>query len=199
MSVGQKTTQSRVQLSAAGAVTGDPIRATASNAAGSSSENADTSAGYTVGQWCHAAGVFVSSTSRVAYLNGGNSGSNSSPVTSANWNTLLLGGRYLDSVLGFWYSGDVAEAAVWNVALTADEIAHLAAGYSPLTVRPHALVHYVPGLGRGGASGGEVDWDGGGSLTRVADPGLADHPRIIYPSRGQRIFVPAAAAAGFLG
>jgi hypothetical protein len=185
-----------VQLNAVGNAAGDPIRASSVTSSGTLA-NADTSIGYTTGQWHHVAGVFASTTSRVAYIDGGNSQSNSTSTASSSWDTLLLGGRYSSSAIAVYFSGDIAEAAVWNVALTADEIAQLAAGYSPLFVRPQSLVHYIPLFGRAGASGGEEDWAAGGVLTDAADPGLADHPRIIYPSRGQRIWVPSAAAAAF--
>jgi hypothetical protein len=195
MSVGVKEGNARVQLTAAGAVTGDPIRVS-SVTASSTINSADTATGYTAGQWCHAAGVFASSTSRIAYINGGNSGSNATPTASSSWDTLLLGGRYVTSAIGFWFDGNIAEAAVWNVALTADEIAQLASGHCPLFVRPQALVHYVPGFGRAGASGGEEDWVGGLTLTQVNSPTVADHPRIIYPSC-RRILMPSAATTTY--
>jgi hypothetical protein len=40
--------------------------------------------------------------------------------------------------------GRIAEAAIWNVALSADDAASLAAGASPLTIRRDALVGYWP-------------------------------------------------------
>ena len=40
--------------------------------------------------------------------------------------------------------GDLAEAAVWSVQLTADEHAAYANGANPLTIRPDALVFYAP-------------------------------------------------------
>jgi hypothetical protein len=43
-----------------------------------------------------------------------------------------------------WLSGKVAEAAVWNVALTITDVAVLNAGYSPLFVKPQNLVAYWP-------------------------------------------------------
>jgi hypothetical protein len=49
-------------------------------------------------------------------------------------------------------------------------------------------------FGRAGAGGDEEDWVGGLTLAQNNSPDVADHPRIIYPSRGQRIWVPSAAA-----
>jgi len=36
--------------------------------------------------------------------------------------------------------GDLAEAAIWNIALSDADVARLATGESPLSVRPDALV-----------------------------------------------------------
>ena len=88
---------------------------------------------------------------------------------------------------------DVAEIAMWNVALSSDERAALVAGYSPLFVRPQNLVVYFPLLGGSGASGAEVDWVSGQSVSITgSDIAVVDHPRIIYPRRRSMIFVPAA-------
>lgn len=67
------------------------------------------------------------------------------------------------------------------------------AKHSPLMVRPGNLVSYWPLHGRAGAAGGEENWAGDGALAQAGSPGLADHPRIIYPRR--RIWTPKAAAA----
>ena len=67
---------------------------------------------------------------------------------------------------------------MWNVALTDADAAALAAGLSPLLVRPDALLVYAP-LVRG-----HQDRAGGVSLSETASaPTVADHPPgLIYPS-----------------
>ena len=40
--------------------------------------------------------------------------------------------------------GSLAEAAIWNAALSDAEVAALATGVSPLLVRPGSLVFYAP-------------------------------------------------------
>ena len=75
----------------------------------------------------------------------------------------------------------VAECALWNVALTAAEIDALAAGFSPLFIRPGSLVGYWP---LGGAYSDYIDPIGSNTLSATGDPAAADHPRIIYPSGG---------------
>jgi hypothetical protein len=194
MYLGVKAASMRVQLTFSGSVSADPIRSTSVNSS-NTAQFASTSSGFTAHQWCHAAAVIAGADSRTAYINGGSSGSDNVGSTSTSWDTLVISGRYSSNVIGRWFDGDIAEAAVWNVALTDAEIAQLAAGYSPLFVRPQSLVHYIPLFGRAGASGGELDWVGGGVLSVTGSPSLSDHPRIIYPSRGQRIWVPSAAAA----
>lgn len=86
---------------------------------------------------------------------------------------------------GLYFSGDIAEAAIWSAALTAEEFAVLAAGASPLLVRPGALVNYWPIVGRHGP---EIDLVGGNDLT-VNGAVASDHPRMFYPARSR--FVPA--------
>lgn len=40
--------------------------------------------------------------------------------------------------------GDIAEVGVWDIDLTAAEVASLAKGVSPALVRPQSLVTYLP-------------------------------------------------------
>lgn len=105
----------------------------------------------------------------------------------------MVGARIATTVGGY-FNGQVAEAAVYGAALTTEEIEMLAAGYSPLMVRPQSLVLYAPLFGRNGAAGGEEEWVGGRTLTQTSSPALYDHPRIIYPRRS--IWVPKASAGG---
>jgi len=107
--------------------------------AGGAQNVARSTTGCTSGQWHHACGVFTSAASRTVYLDGGSSATN----TASNNPTLNQTeiGAWLSS---FWFSGDIAEVGVWNVALTAAEVASLAKGVSPALVRPQSLVTYLP-------------------------------------------------------
>ncbi len=71
------------------------------------------------------------------------------------------------------WDGMHAEFAIWNRFITADEIAAIAAGYSPLFFR-ESLMEYVP-LVRD-----PVSFKNGGALT-VTATAVQPHPRIIYP------------------
>ena len=100
---------------------------------------ARSSTGCTSGQWHHACGVASSATLQTMYLDGGSSGTNTSSVSPSLNQTEIGAWRS-----GSWFSGDIAEVGVWNVALTADEVASLAKGVSPRLVRPQSLVSYLP-------------------------------------------------------
>lgn len=68
--------------------------------------------------------------------------------SSASW-TVVSSDFFMqlgDQVDTFWpsYIGDVWEVGYWNANLTADEIAALAKGFSPKTIRQSALIDYWP-------------------------------------------------------
>jgi len=115
-------------------------------------------AGWSTNSWVHAAGVFETA-SRVVYLNGGFTGTNttsfSNPSTTDN---LLVSLNYDVGSLTGGYGHDasgqlvrMAEAAIWNAVLTTDEIVALSKGAKPKTVRPESLMFYSP-LVRGSSS-----------------------------------------------
>ena len=142
---------------------------------------AKSSAPYTAGSWQHATAVFASSTSRKAYVNGGNAGTDTTDKTTGTTATRTMFGssyRYDNP-----FDGDIAEAAVWNVELTADEIASLSKGVSPLLIRPGALVAYWPMIGRYSP---EIDRKSGIALTIYNGASTSDHPPVIYPRRQVR-------------
>lgn len=126
----------------------------------------------TAGQWHHAAGVFDSSTSRTAYWNGSAGTPNTTAATPSGVNSIVIGARY-NTTLGAYFGGALAEVAIWNVALTADEIAAHAAGVSADQIRPGSLVYY-PDLIR------DVrDLRGGRAISELGTgTTFFDHPRI---------------------
>lgn len=133
--------------------------------------NAATTADLVAGVWGHACGVGVSATERYAYLDGGNVGSNvdsSTPVP-----TICAMGMHRSSVPAAAWDGAVAHAAVWRVALSAAEVALLAAGADPRTVQPQDLAAYWPL----NSATWEREWKGrfnlmpsDGAITWIADP-----------------------------
>lgn len=122
------------------------LRQTASGAVGANTNanQALSSAAATAGTWNHGCATFASITSRAAYLNGANKGTNASSTTPSGINKTTIGVKG-DGTL--FYNGSLADIAIWNVALADADVAMLALGISPLLVRRSALVAYWPFLG----------------------------------------------------
>lgn len=168
-SVGDFDTDNYFRIEAAGNVASDPVRAAA--AAGGSLAAAATSVGYSANTWSHACGVFTSSTSRTAYLNGGNAVTNATNRAPSGIDYVAIGNV---RVANAWTSATapiVAEVGVWNVALNVDEIASLSKGFRSDSIRPQSLVFYAP-LVRN-----INDIRGGLTLTSLGTT-EAQHPRI---------------------
>lgn len=128
--------------------------------------------------WFHVAAVWEYS-DRWLYLNGTQDATNSNnrQMEVGNADNLYIGSNRLDER----FEGAIAEAAAYNASLTADEIAALAAGYSPLFIRPDALVGYWP-LGGISYPADYADVAQGNDLTATGSPAIVDHPPIIYPA-----------------
>lgn len=158
-------------LALRGDVAGDPVRAGVSNAAGSTGQS-DTSTGYTQQQWEHAAGKYSSSVSRRAYLNGSPATENTASRTPSNALHITIGAiRYIETITEF-ANANISEVALWNVALTDDEIASLAKGFKPTRIRPQSLIFYAPLIRD------LKDWRGGLTITPANSPTVANHPRV---------------------
>jgi hypothetical protein len=95
-----------------------------------------------VNQWCHAAGVFSSTNSRTVYLNGVVAPTNTVAISADTnrFNRLNLGGRAVGANFESVFNGELAEVAIWTVALTAPEILSLSKGFNPRLIRPNSLV-----------------------------------------------------------
>ena len=127
-------------LNASGVQAGDPVRAYATTGVGAF---AVTTTGYTASTWHHAAGVFTSSTDRAAFIDGGSKGTATDDLTPTGLDRTAI--AVLDRLSPASYvDGEIAEAAIWDAALTDGEVASLAAGYSPLLIRPTSLKAYWP-------------------------------------------------------
>jgi hypothetical protein len=148
-------------------------------------QSATTSSTYTVDTWQHGCAVFTSNSSRTIYLNGGNDNTNATAQDSITPNRTSIGVKLGPAAVRYW-SGSIAEAAIWNAALTAEEVAVLGSGYSPLLIRPQSLVSYWPLMGR---IIGEQDIISKNTLTLQNSPATSEHVPIIYPKAPQ-IMVP---------
>ena len=123
--------------------------------------------------WTHVAAVFATASSRIVYVAGVNSGSDSNSSTPSGVNTTDIGSG---SDTGATFQ--VAWPAIWTAALSAGEIAALATGLDPrlLQTQRSALKFLTPLTG----ASPEVDVIGGLSMT-VTNATRADDPtKLIY-------------------
>ena len=149
----------------------------------------DSSGNYDDGAWHHGGMSWAwdgANTTLTLYADGVSQGTNTSTMQfSSSAENIYLGSQAGSSE---FYSGDEAESAFWNVALTAAEFAALAKGYSPLLVRRSALAMYVPAV----RNIVDMVWP----TVTPSGTSVSTHPRMIYPRRRQ-IGVPAAASGVF--
>lgn len=171
VSINSSSTVQRHSLNAQGtAGTTYQVRAVSFDSSGAS---ADSTTSYTNGTWNHAAGVFSSSTSRTAYLNGGGKATN---TTSRLITVNYFGIGMLKNVSPQNYTnGAIAEVGVWSAALTDDEIYSLSRGISCNLIRPQSLYFHVPLIR------GVFDLRKGLTITSYNTPTVSSHPRIYLP------------------
>ena len=120
----------------------------------------------------HACAVVNSANSRLLYLNGLPSATNTTNVGTTAVNRINIGSRYYGGSLGAYQNGQIAEVGIWNAALTAAEIASLAKGMTCDKIRPQSLVFYAP-LVRD-----LNDQKGGLVITNNNAATVATHPRV---------------------
>jgi hypothetical protein len=124
--------------------------------------------------WRHITGVFTPSTKIEAFCDGASDGTNNTNIFSALFSgtaPLAVGMISFSSVNNCW-DGQIAEAAVYNAALTASEVASLANGMTCDKIRPQNLVFYAP-LVRN-----LIDQKGGLTITNNNGATVANHPRV---------------------
>jgi len=195
MGVGDSASNTHLfSLELAGATAGDPVRIF--TRAGGGANIVVTSTGYSINTWHHAAMVQVTTTDRSVFIDGGSEGNNTTSVIPAGVNLTRIGSRATLSV-GVFMSGRIAEAAIYDAALTNSQVAMLARGVSPFRVLPGNLVGYysLPAF-----TGNAIDYSGNGNnLTDTNTVGIADHapvPPMFGMGKGWRgAFTEAAAAA----
>ena len=134
--------------------------------------SAESTSGITIGTWAHCCAVFSSSTNRTAYLNGGNSATDTTSRTPSGINSTRIAARTFNGVQGLFFDGKIAEVGIWSAALTAAEITSLARGMTCDKVRPQSLVFYAP-LVRD-----LIDAKGGLTITNNNSATVAAHPRV---------------------
>ena len=133
------------------------------------------------GVWTHICGTEAGVATQF-FRNGVNTNGGSFANAPAGTSFEFRVGRRWDSegTAAAHLDGRMAHIGIWNVVLSAAEVAALAAGVSPLRIRPSALVAYWPLWGN---SSPEPDWAGGDQpLTMVGTvPASTQSPRVGAP------------------
>jgi hypothetical protein len=187
MWIGDKDDAQRwYSISMDGNQAGDPVRLQRRNG---SDVNVDSTSGYSTSTWHHVAGVFTADNDVAILLDGGSKGTDATSVAPNSWDRTSIA-RAGDSSPGAYLDGRVAEAAVWDAALTDAEVAILAKGISPLFVRPQSLAAYWPLI-----RDSDDDIVGGYSMTPQNTPTVTVHPITFYPAPRMAVTAPTAAAA----
>lgn len=166
-------------LNAAGTVGGDPLCAQCYD--GSTYKYAATTTGYVASTWQHVCGVFTSSSSRAAFLDGGSKGTNSESCVG-NANEFVVGCQRSQDPLSY-FNGKVAQVAIWDIALSDAEVAQLAEGVSPQNIQAAHLTNYWTLATDGTRTVGSYDLSSTGSPTFDE----ADNPNVNPEMHWRRI------------
>jgi hypothetical protein len=127
--------------------------------------------------------VWVATNDRRAYIDGGSKGTNGTSRTPSGVNKTGVGYLCRSSQTGY-FSGRIAEVAVWDAALTDAEAALLGAGYSALFVRPQDLLVYWPMVRKLGTGQG-IELIHRKQLLVGIGPDNDSHCPVIYPAARQ--------------
>lgn len=168
MAIGNSAGADRFQLAVNGDIANDPLTFYAQQSAANGTASAT---GYILNTWQHAAGVCSSNISRTVFKNGDQKATNATNVNPVSVNSLLMGARWSAGARGGFFNGRIAEAAIWNVALTDDEVLSLSKGFAPYLIRPGSLKFYNRCIQA------SQDLSQGRALSQVAITKF-DHPRI---------------------
>ena len=129
--------------------------------------------------WNHTCGIVASATDRRVFINGGGKVTNSDS-RSPTINQFNIGVRFYNATYNAYNEGRIARTAVWDKALTDQQVANLAARQSPLEIEYANLQAYHEILGDFSP---EPDWSGNQyNLTLGGTPAQASHvPLPIFP------------------
>lgn len=127
-------------------------------------------------------GIWTAYTSAPVLYSNGASLTSTSSAGSGGTGTLseTAVGSVVYNGTRYYGGGRSAEAAVWTIALAAQDGLAVSNGYSPILVRPVSLKAYWPLGGPMGIHDRDVI-TGAYSMTPANSPTWADHPPTIYP------------------
>ena len=168
----------RLLIYQSGNAAGDPWAYGAEPASGVGGSFVNSTTSSVINQWDHVALVVESSTLRTLYVNGTPASTNTTSVALNGLDYVLLGVTFRNTLQSHW-TGQLAEVAVYSSALTAPDVASLAAGASPSLVKPASLAFYSPLTGQNASD----DVNLCGSLVNLTNSPAASllHPRIYRP------------------
>ena len=149
------------------------MKARCGTRAGGVAANGTTTTSISDSNWHSVIGEITSATARQVWLDNAGNGSNATSLTPGTLTKTVIGAQDSGGSLSGNVGHDLADLAVWSGTLTADERASLAAGVSPLLIRPDILEIYLP-LMRGAT-------DYMGSAFTVTNATVSDHPRVYMP------------------
>jgi len=152
---------------------GGTMKARCGTRAGGVAANGTTTTSISDSNWHSVIGEITSATARQVWLDNAGNGSNATSLTPGTLTKTVIGAQDSGGSLSGNVGHDLADLAVWSGTLTADERASLAAGVSPLLIRPDILEIYLP-LMRGAT-------DYMGSAFTVTNATVSDHPRVYMP------------------
>lgn len=161
-------------------------------AAGSSAAST-TTATFVAGVWVHVVAVYASNILRTSFLNGVAAVANTTSLTPSSLTRTAVGRLpNFNSAAINHMDGSIAEPAIWNTDLTADEIMGLYLGVPVLRVRRDSLKCYPPLLG----ASPEPDYSGNGLALTLTGSTVAAHapvaPMFSFDGGWQGAFTAAA-------
>lgn len=171
VSIGNSGTTNRFQLSVNGSVAGDPVSI---STVGASTVTVNTTTAFVANTWQHAAAVCTrtaGTTTLAVYLNGRGKATNTTTVSPVGINNIMIGGRWLTAVRGFFFNGQIAEVGIWNTGLNDDEVLSLSKSFPAYSTKLGNLKFYNRCIQR------SQDICGGRILNQVNITNF-DHPRI---------------------
>jgi hypothetical protein len=143
--------------------------------------DASATTSVSAGVWNNAAGVYNTNASRQIYLNG-TLGSAETTSLSAPSGVNCVGVGKIDYSGGAiqFYDGDIADVALWSVALSLGELDALNAGVRPHRIRPSSLQAYWPLLG---IASPEPDYSPNGRNLTITGAVAANHAAVFLTTK----------------
>jgi hypothetical protein len=121
--------------------------------------------------WYSAGFVEAASNSRYVFFEASKSSTNTVSRTPNATAGIAIAGA-LNGTQFAHHEGQIADAAIWDVALTDDEAISLARGFKPFRIRPQSLKFYAPLVRT------LQDLRGALTITNNNTATVADHPRV---------------------